>query len=85
MAETQANQDDSESFTTEIETGLKDDPQGALRDSVRSSITEHRMQVEATLRRGAPPDEYNRLNAIKQGLDAADTILDRFWNYYNNK
>ncbi|MCZ0944081.1 MAG: hypothetical protein OXJ53_13565 [Gammaproteobacteria bacterium] len=83
MAENQTNQDDSESFTTEIEQGLRDDAQGTLRDSVRSSITEQRTQIEATLRRGAPPAEYNRLNTIKQGLDAADTILDRFWNYYN--
>ncbi len=85
MAEPQTNQDDSEAFTTDIEKGLKDDAQGALRDSVRSSITEHRMRIEAKLRLGAPPDEYNRLNAVKQGLDAADTILERFWNYYNNK
>ena len=84
MADPQATQDDAEPFVTEIEGGLKDDAQGKLRDSVRSSIIEQKTLIEATLRRGAPPDEYNRLNAIKQGLDSADLILDRFWNYYNS-
>ena len=83
MSDAHQTQEDAESFMTQLEIGLKDDPQGTFRDAIRQGINEHKAQVEAALRRGAPPDEYNRLNALKRGFDSANVILDRFWTYYN--
>ena len=75
--------EEQESFTTELEASLKEDAGGGFRDSVRSAIAEQKAKIESELRRGVPPKEYNTLNTYKQGLDAADTVLDRFWDYYN--
>lgn len=83
MSNAHQTQEDAESFMTQLERGLKDDPQGAFRDSIRQGINERKAAVEAALRRGAPPEEYNRLNTLKRGFDSADVILDRFWAYYN--
>ena len=83
MSDTQVQREEGEAFMTALEVGLKDDSAGTFRDSIRSAIAEQQSAINAALRRGAAPKEYGRLSTLKQGLDSADVILDRFWAYYN--
>ena len=77
-----ANEGD-ERIVMDIESRLKDDQDGSLRSEVAAGIAERIAAIDATLKSGAPPAEYQRLNTIKSGLESANLILDRVWSYYH--
>ena len=67
----------------DLETRLKDDGDGSLRSEVGGGISEQIAVIEATLKKGASPAEYQKLTTIKTGLESANLILDRIWSYYH--
>ena len=67
----------------DIELRLQEDRTGSFKSSVSACIAEQTAAIEAILKKGAPPDEYTRLTAIKKGLDAASLVLERTWSYYH--
>ena len=67
----------------DLEARLKDDREGSLRSQVAAGIAEQIAATDATLKKGAPPAEYQKLNTIKSGLESASLILDRVWSYYH--
>ena len=67
----------------DLEARLKDDRDGTLRSEVAAGIAERIAAIDAALSKGAPPAEYQKLNAIKSGLQSANLILDRFWSHYH--
>ena len=68
----------------DIEVSLEEDRTGSFKSSVRAGIVEQAAAVETMLKNGATPDEYRKLKALKNGLDAAILILDRTWSYYHS-
>lgn len=74
---------DTERIEMEIEARLRADAEGTLRAAVDAGIGEQLAVVDAALGRGAPPAEYQRLAAIKSGLESAKVILERTWNYFH--
>lgn len=72
-----------ERIVMDLEARLKDDQDGALRSEVAGGISEQIAAIEATLRKGASPAEYQKLSTIKTGLESANLILDRVWSYYH--
>ena len=75
--------EDQERIIMELEARLEEDADGSLKSSLAAGIDEQRAAVEAKLRGGAPPDEYQRLEKLKAGLASASLILDRTWSYYH--
>ena len=67
----------------DLEARLKDDRDGSLRSEVAAGIAEQIAAIDTTLKRGAPPSEYQSLHTIKSGLESAHLILDRLWSYYH--
>ena len=67
----------------DFEARLKDDRDGSLRSEVAGGIAEQIAAIDATLRKGASPAEYQKLTTIKTGLESANLILDRIWSYYH--
>ena len=67
----------------EIEAGLKDDHDGSLRATVASGIDEQLAAINATLRQGVPPAEYEKLDKLKSGLESASLILERTWSHFH--
>ena len=67
----------------DLEARLKDDRDGALRSEVAGGISEQIAAIEATLKKGARPEEYQKLSTIKTGLESANLILERVWSYYH--
>ena len=77
-----ANTDD-ERIVMEIEARLAEDVDGTLRSAVAGRIDAQLEEIETALRKGLPPDEYARLNAIKSGLDSARLILVNAWSHFH--
>ena len=67
----------------DLEARLKDDRNGSLQSEVAAGIAEQIAAIDGTLRKGAPPAEYQSLSAIRSGLESANLILDRLWSYYH--
>ena len=67
----------------DLEARLKDDGDGSLRSEVSGGIAGQIAEIDATLRKGASPAEYQKLTTIKTGLESASLILDRIWSYYH--
>ena len=74
---------DEDGIVMNIEARLKDDRDGSLRSEVAAGIAEQIAATDATLKKGVPPAEYQKLNTIKSGLESANLILDRIWSYYH--
>ena len=74
---------EQERIVTEIESRLKDDRDGSFRASVASGIDEQLVAVDAALRKGAPRDEYQKLQKLKAGLESARDILERTWSAFH--
>ena len=72
-----------ERIVMDLEARLKEDRDGSLRSQVAAGIAEQIAATDATLKKGAPPTEYQQLNTIKSGLESASLILDRVWSYYH--
>ena len=72
-----------ERIVMDLEVRLKDDRDGSLRSEVAAGIAEQMAVIDATLKEGVPPAEYQKLNTIKSGLGSANLILDRIWSYYH--
>ena len=72
-----------ERIVMDLEVRLKDDQDGSLRSEVAAGIAEQMAVIDATLKEGVPPAEYQKLNTIKSGLGSASLILDRIWSYYH--
>ena len=72
-----------ERIVMDLEVRLKDDRDGSLRYEVAASIAEQIAATDATLKKGVPPAEYQKLATIKSGLESANLILDRIWSYYH--
>ena len=75
--------EEQERIIMDIEARLKEDAEGSLRSSLATGIDEQLDAIEATLHKGAPPREYQRLTTLKTGLASARLILDRTWSYYH--
>ena len=75
--------EEQERIIMDIEARLKDDAEGALRSSLAAGIDDQLAAIEARLRKGAPPEEYQRLKTMKAGLASASLVLDRTWSYYH--
>ena len=75
--------EERERIIMDIEARLKDDAEGALRSSVAAGIEAQLAAVEARLRAGAPPDEYQRLRKLQAGLASASLVLERTWSHYH--
>lgn len=67
----------------DLEARLKDDEDGSLRSEVAGGFSEQIAAIDATLRKGASPAEYQKLTTIKTGLESANLILDRIWSHYH--
>ena len=67
----------------EIETRLKEDQDGSLRSSLAAGIDEQIAGIDAALKKGVPPAEYERLSTLRSGLESAGLILDRTWSHYH--
>lgn len=72
-----------ERIVMDLEVRLKDDRDGSVRSEVAAGIAEQMAVIDATLKEGVPPAEYQKLNTIKSGLGSANLILDRIWSYYH--
>lgn len=72
-----------EGIVMDLEVHLKDDRDGSLRSEVAAGIAEQMAVIDAALKQGVPPAEYQKLNTIKSGLGSANLILDRIWSYYH--
>ncbi len=72
-----------EKIVMEIEALLKEDLDGALKSSVASGIDEQLRTIDAALRQGVPPDQYQELSTLKDGLESANLILDRAWSFFH--
>ena len=67
----------------DLEVRLKDDQDGSVRSEVAAGIAEQIAAIDASLKTGVPPAEYQKLNTIKSGLESANLVLDRVWSYYH--
>ena len=74
---------EQERIVTEIEARLRDDADGSFKASVAAGIDEQLADVDAALRKGAPPDEYRDLRTLRAGLASARDILERTWSSFN--
>ena len=72
-----------EKIVMEIEALLKEDRDGALKSSVASGIDEQLRAINAALRQGVPPDQYQEHVKLKDGLESANLILDRAWSSFH--
>ena len=67
----------------DLENEIKEDKDGTLKRRLREALSEQISAIDMHLRRGVVPDEYSRLNTIKQGLQSAEVVLERVWLYYH--
>ena len=74
---------DQERIVTQMESRLRDDGDGSFRTSVASGIDEQLAAIDAALRKGAPPEEYQKLRKLKAGLGSAREILERTWSSFH--
>ena len=72
-----------ERIVMDLEVRLKDDQDGSVRSEVAAGIDEQIAAIDASLKTGVPPAEYQKLNTIKSGLESANLVLDRVWSYYH--
>lgn len=69
----------------DLENELKEDKNGELKIKLRDDLAEQISAIDAHLRKGVAPEEYSRLNTIKQGLQSAEVVLERVWLYHHHK
>lgn len=72
-----------ERIIMDVEIKLREDKSGAFKDSLHRELTQQRVAIDSQLKAGALPDEYKRLGKIKNGLEAADAILERLWLFHH--
>lgn len=73
----------AEQIVMDIEADLKEDPEGSLKSSVAAGIDAQLAEIDAKLKKGVPPAEYERLKTLKSGLASASLVLNRTWSFYN--
>ena len=72
-------------LTMDLEEKLKEDTNGEFKNNLQNTFNRQISEIDSELKKGAVPDEYVRLNTIKQGLQSAGIILERLWLYYHNR
>ncbi len=72
-----------ERIVMDVEIKLREDKSGEFRDGLRHELTQRCAAIDSQLKAGAPPDEYKRMEKIKNGLEAADAILERLWLFHH--
>ncbi len=72
-----------ERIIMDVEIKLREDKSGAFRDSLRHKLTQQCATIDSQLKAGTPPDKYKHLEKIKNGLEAADAILERLWLFHH--
>ena len=75
--------ENEERIIMEIETRLKEDGEGTFKSGVAAGIDEQIAAVNAALRKGVAPAEYEKLNALKSGLVSASLVLENTWSFYH--
>ncbi len=75
--------ENEERIIMEIETRLKEDDEGTFKSGVAAGIDEQIAAVNAALRKGVAPAEYEKLSALKSGLVSASLVLENTWSFYH--
>lgn len=74
-----------ERLTVDIEDKLKDDADGEFKTALHADLAEEIGAIDRLLNQGVAPDEFSRLNTIKQGLQAADIVLEKLWLHHHHQ
>ena len=61
-----------ERIVMDLEVRLKDDQDGSVRSEVAAGIDEQIAAIDASLKTGVPPAEYQKLNTIKSGTGVGE-------------
>lgn len=61
---------------TSLEEQLKQDSEGHYRQKLLDQLREQALRVGRTLNQGCRPEEYDRLQALKEALFCAETVID---------
>ena len=67
----------------DIETRLKEDRDGTLKSEISAGIGEQVALINAKVKNGVPPSEYQELVTLKSGLESSSLALERTWSYYH--
>jgi hypothetical protein len=71
-------------LTMDLEQRLQEDTGGELKKELQDEFARQISGIEGRLKQGVAPDEYARLDTVKQGLQSASVILERLWLHYHN-
>ena len=76
--------EEQDRIVMEMESRLQEDRDGSFKASVAAGLEEQIVAIDALLKRGAPPEEYQRLRKLKVGLESARLVLNGTWSYYHS-
>lgn len=60
-----------------------EDAQGVKRDALLQRLADYAGSVKRQMDAGVTPSEFTRLDTLRQGLDAANMVVNRLWQRYN--
>ena len=67
-----------------LETLLSDDPDGVERDKLAQVLKTFELELDAALKRGCAPDEYQQIGIVLAGTRVAQSVLQDYHRYLND-
>lgn len=62
----------------DIESNLKNDPDGAYKSELLGKFNSFEMEVRSELNKGLAPDEYQKVSKLLQAVEASISIIEKY-------
>ena len=63
----------------DMEASLREDSSGQYRKELIDRLTESSYQLKRSLDSGLPPDEFERVNRLREAVEAASMVIEKVW------
>lgn len=63
----------------DMEEGLKKDADGTYRKEIVDQFAAFSSQIKRTMDSGLPPDEFQKWEQLRNGVDAASNVVEKVW------
>ena len=66
-----------------LEEKIRVDDKGELKHKIESQLNTQIAEIDKSLNAGVSPDEYTRLNQVRNGLQSALMVLEKVWQQFH--
>lgn len=63
----------------DIEENLKKDRDGTYKKEIMDQFAAHLSQIKRAMDSGLPPEEFQKMEKLKNAVDAASDVVEKVW------